>query len=85
PYILLGRSLYHAHTLINRSHAKRGLVEFNMDESFKLQWLDDDTRKALEKLHKKFRSAKEIDTEDIKEYEELVLKSLKKVASNDSA
>jgi len=84
PYILLGRSLYHAHTLINRSHAKRGLVEFDMDESFKLQWLDDDTRKALEKLHKKFRSAKDIDTEDIKEYEELVLKSLKKVASSDN-
>ena len=84
PYILLGRSLYHAHTLINRSHAKRGLVEFDMDESFKLQWLDDDTKKALEKLHKKFRSAKEIDTEDLKEYKELVLKSLKKVASNDN-
>jgi len=79
PYILLGRSLYHAHTLINRSHAKRGLVEFDMDESFKLQWLDDDTKKALEKLHKKFRSAKEIDTEDLKEYKELVLKSLKKL------
>ena len=79
PYILLGRSLYHLHKVATRSHAKRGSVTLSMDRSFKEQWLDDESRKSLEKIHKKFRSEKEVDSKAVREYETLVLEGLKKV------
>ena len=79
PYILLGRSLYHLHKVAARSHAKRGAVTLTMDETFKEKWLDEVSRKSLEKLHKKFRSSDEVSSEEIQAYEALVLACLKKI------
>jgi len=79
PYILLGRSLYHLHKVAARSHAKRGSVALVMDTSFKEQWLDDESRKSLEKIHKKFRSEGEIAIEEIERYEVLIKTILKQL------
>ena len=72
PYILLGRAIYHTTQVANRSHAMRGVAEFAMDSTFKEKWLNDDLRKSLEKYHKKFRSAKEIKSEELAQYEVLI-------------
>jgi len=79
PYILLGRSLYHLHKVAARSHAKRGAVTLTMNETFKEKWLDDQSRKSLEKLHKKFRSGNEVSGGEIQAYEALVLACLKRI------
>jgi len=77
PYILLGRVIYHTTKVANRSHALRGMAEFAMDNSFKDKWLNDDLRKSLEKYHRKFRSGKEIEAEELAQYEELIKEVLK--------
>ena len=77
PYILLGRTIYHTSKVANRSHALRNRADFSMDSSFKERWLNDDLRKNLEKYHKKFRSAKELETGELNEYEDLVNDVLK--------
>jgi hypothetical protein len=79
PWILLGRALYHAHTLIARSHAVRGTIKLTMDERFKEQWLDGDLRTVLEKGHKTFRSGDEPSDEVIAEYEDAIMRSLDKL------
>ena len=79
PYILLGRLIYHATKIAKRSHAKRSVADFDMDNTFKEKWLDDELRKSLEKYHKKFRSAKTLDAEILSEYEALILGVLKKL------
>jgi len=79
PYILLGRAIYHTTAIANRSHAVRGVAELAMDSTFKEKWLNDDLRKSLEKFHKKFRSGKEIETEDLNAYESLILNTLEKL------
>ena len=76
PYILLGRALYHTTEVANRSHAVRGVAELAMDSTFKEKWLNDDLRKSLEHYHKKFRSGKEIEAEELAEYEALIQKVL---------
>jgi GTPase Era involved in 16S rRNA processing len=77
PYILLGRALYHTMKVAQISHAKREVFEIEMDQSFKERWLDENTRNALEKYHKKFRSEKALATGELKEYEEIIKKILK--------
>ena len=79
PYILLGRSLYHLHKVAARSHAKRGVVTLTMDETFKEKWLDEASRKSLEKLHKKFRSGDEVSSEEMQAYEALVLACITRI------
>lgn len=73
PYILLGRILFYTIKVSKRSHAKRDSVEMQMQRSFKAKWLDEDLRKSLEKYHKMFRSGKEIENEDFKAYEKLIV------------
>jgi hypothetical protein len=72
PYILLGRALYYTVVLAHHSHAKREVVKFTMDSSFKEAWLTDTFKKELEKFHKKFRSGKEMEAEELGEYEGLI-------------
>jgi len=79
PYILLGRALYHTIRVLQRSHAKRGVAQLQMDSDFKEKWLDEDTRKALEKYHKLFRSDKEVDAEVLGEYENIIKGILEKL------
>jgi len=84
PYILLGRILYHTVRIAHLSHAYRGKVDLKMDQSFKARWLDDETRKALEKFHARFRAAKAVDDETLSGYEALVGKRLKKLLDEEA-
>lgn len=79
PYILLGRLLYHTSVIAKRSHAKRDKVVFEMQSSFKEKWLDDSLKKELEKYHKKFRSGKAVDAEEMKVYDTLIYGTLQKL------
>jgi len=72
PYILLGRALYYTVVLAHRSHAKREVVKFSMDNSFKEAWLTDRFKKELEKFHKKFRSGKETEADELTAYAYLI-------------
>ncbi len=77
PYILLGRAIYHTMKVAQTSHAKREVFEIEMDQTFKEKWLDDTLRKSLEKYHKKFRSGRALEAEELKEYEALIKRILK--------
>ena len=79
PYILLNRTLYHTSEVASRSHALRGVVKFEMGQSFTERWMDDSTRKSLEKFHSKFRSGDEVKLEELKEYENIVKTILKRL------
>ena len=48
-----------------------------MDQTFKEKWLDDTSRNALEKYHKKFRSGKALEVGELEEYEEIIKRILK--------
>ena len=77
PYILLGRAIYHTMKVAQTSHAKREVFDIEMDQTFKEKWLDDTSRKSLEKYHKKFRSGSALEPTELKEYEALIKHILK--------
>ena len=77
PYILLGRAIYHTIKVAKISHATREVFDIEMDQTFKEKWLDDTSRKSLEKYHKKFRSGSALDPEELKAYEEIIKRILK--------
>ncbi len=79
PWILLGRSLYHAYTVMTRSHALRDGIELKMDAQFKTAWLDDPLRAQLEEYHKALRKRGELDPEQTRGYAEGVLGALKRL------
>lgn len=74
PYILLGRSLYYAHAISNRSHAKRDALELN-SEFLGEEIFNSDKRKKLEKLHSKLRTSDKPNDIIIKEYRDTILES----------
>jgi len=78
PYILLGRAIYHTVQVARASHARRDVVDIEMDKTFTKQWLDETLKKSLEQFHTKFRSGKELDPKDLEAYEALILDSLKR-------
>jgi len=82
PYILLGRAMYHTVRVSNRSHAKRGVANIQMDSTFKERWLDENLRKSLEKYHKMFRSGNEVSVEDLEAYTLLLKGVLEKMMGN---
>jgi hypothetical protein len=84
PWILLGRALYHAHTLIGRSHAVRDAVRLEADERFKDRWLDASLQSTLEKGHKAFRSGEEPSVEMMARYEKAILQGLERLTSRSS-
>ncbi|CAA6826190.1 MAG: Probable integral membrane protein NMA1898 [uncultured Sulfurovum sp.] len=75
PYVLLGRSLYHASMIAKRSHAERDNLELD-NTSFTEKIMDAKNRKGLEKMHLKLRKAEEIEDEVLEEYRTLIKKSL---------
>ena len=79
PYILLGRALHHARSVAMLSHAKREDLKISMQSSFKEEWLTDDVRNKLEKLHKKFRSDDKIEEKELSEYQEIISTTLHKL------
>ena len=83
PYILLGRALYHAHTIASRSHARRGTVELAMEEGFADRWKQDKLPARLERYHKKFRAGGKPDASLVTQYADLVLEALEKLEDGD--
>lgn len=77
PYILLGRTMYHTMKVAQTSHATRDVFDIEMDQTFKEKWLDESTRKSLEKYHTKFRSGNALEAEELKEYETLIKRRVK--------
>jgi len=83
PYILLGRALYHAHTVATRSHAQRGTVELAMEAGFSDRWKQDKLPARLERYHKKFRTEEKPDSTLIAQYADLILEALDKLENGD--
>jgi GTPase Era involved in 16S rRNA processing len=74
PYVLLGRSLYHASMIAKRSHAVRENLDLE-NSSFTEKIMDADNRKGLEKLHLKLRKGEELEEEVLSDYKKLIKKS----------
>ena len=79
PYILLGRALYHANTVIGYSHAMRSRVDMVMDSSFKSKWLQDEMKKSLEKFHTLFRAKEIVQSDVLEAYAALIQTILKRL------
>ncbi len=75
PYILLGRSLYHASVIAKRSHAMRDNIDLEQEEFLTEQIIDSDTRKILEKVHVSLRKGDEPKEEDLKAYKKVLKES----------
>jgi hypothetical protein len=78
PYILLGRSLYHASIIAKRSHANRSSIVFKNTSSYTGQIIDSDMRAKLERVHAKFRKGETPKENLMKEYREELLSSFLK-------
>ncbi len=76
PYILLGRALYLIQKLSTRSHARREQMTLEYPQNFKEQWLDEERKKILEKLHKVIRNEDKADEKVIAQYREEIKKIL---------
>ena len=79
PYVLLGRALYYASTLANRSHAIRGSLKLDDREFFIEKIIDSSMRRKLEEVHSKLRENREPKEESLEEYREVILESFKKL------
>jgi GTPase SAR1 family protein len=75
PYILLGRSLYHALVIAKRSHAMRGDINLDNEEFFTEQVMDSERRKVLEKVHVSLRKGDEPKEEELKAYKKALKES----------
>ena len=74
PYVLLGRSLYHASMIAKRSHAVRD--DLNLENaSFTEKIMDANNRQGLEKLHLKLRKSEEIEEDILEEYRSVIKSS----------
>ncbi len=79
PYIFLGRMLYHASIIANRSHASRDTIELKKENPYIGKIITTDMRKALEEVHDKLREGKEPKEELMVKYREVILKSFLKL------
>jgi hypothetical protein len=73
PYILLGRSLFYASIISNRSHALRNSIDWKESEFSIEKIIDSSMRKRLEKVHIKLRNEQTPQKELLKEYREAIL------------
>jgi GTPase SAR1 family protein len=79
PYVFLGRMLYHASVIANRSHASRDTLEIKNDGSFIGKIITTDMRKSLEEVHDMLRDGKEPKEELMVKYREVILESFLKL------
>jgi len=73
PYIFLGRILYHASIIANRSHAARDTIELEDKSSYIGKIIDANMRKKLEEVHEKLREGKSPKEESMVKYREVIL------------
>jgi len=74
PYVLLGRALYHASLMSQRSHATKDAIEVK-NIFFTEQIVQSKSRKILEKVHVKLRKGEKIEKELLEDYKVVVKKS----------
>jgi len=79
PYVFLGRMLYHASIIANRSHASRERLEFKNKSSYIGKIITTDMRKMLEQVHDKLRNKKEPKEDLMVEYRKVILESFVKL------
>lgn len=79
PYILLGRSLYHASVIAKRSHAIRENIILDNEEFFTEQIIDGEMRKILEKVHLSLRKGEKPKEEELEEYKRILMESFLKL------
>ena len=79
PYILLGRSLYHASVIAKRSHAMRDNINLDNEEFFTEQIMNSDMRKGLEKVHVMLRKGEEPKEEELEAYRKVLMESFLKL------
>ncbi len=79
PYVFLGRMLYHASIIANRSHASRDTLELKNKNSYIGKIITSEMRKTLEEVHEKLREKKEPKEELIAKYREVILESFLKL------
>lgn len=75
PYILLGRSLYHASVIAKRSHAMRDNINLDSEAFLTEQIIEGEMRKTLEKVHVPLRKGDEPKEEDLKAYKKVLRES----------
>ena len=71
PYILLRRILYFAQEIATRPHADRSKISIESEALLETRWVDDESKKKMEKLHKDFRSGDAIKEKSFLEYSEM--------------
>ena len=79
PYVFLGRTLYHASIIANRSHASRDSIELKDKESYAGKIINSQMRKTLEEVHDKLRNKKEPKEDLMVEYRKVILESFVKL------
>ncbi|MEA3418542.1 MAG: DUF3482 domain-containing protein [Campylobacterota bacterium] len=72
PYILLRRALYFTQEVATRPHADRSKISMDSEALLETQWIDDESKKKMEKLHQDFRSGNAIKEKQFQQYSELV-------------
>ena len=72
PYILLRRALYYTQELANRPHADRSKIRMDKETLFGSNWIDEKTKKQLEKLHQSFRCGDAVKEKSLREYDALM-------------
>jgi GTPase Era involved in 16S rRNA processing len=72
PYILLRRALYYTQELANRPHADRSKIQMDEAALTDREWIDEESRKTLEKLHQTFRSSGSIKEKALDGYAERI-------------
>jgi len=72
PYILLRRILYFAQEIATRPHADRSKISIESEALLETRWVDDESKKKMEKLHKDFRSGDAIKEKSFREYSEMI-------------
>jgi len=81
PYIVLGRALYHLHIVATHSHANRKSVSLRREEGFRTEWLGNESKKYLEKLHKKWRTKQKSHEKERVLYEEEILRYIQRIVT----
>ena len=72
PYILLRRTLYFTQEVATRPHADRSKITMDSEALLNTKWIDDESKKRMEKLHKDFRSGNAIREKSLRDYDEMI-------------
>ncbi len=72
PYILLRRILYYTREVATRPHANRAKISIDGEALLEREWIDESSKKEIEKLHQDFRSGGTIKEKQIALYDDLI-------------